>query len=50
MTKITYMWNLKLKKIQVNLFRNRSRPTNIEKKLMGYQRGKAGRDKLGGCN
>ena len=47
MTDITYMWNLKFKKIQMNLFRNRSRPTNIENKLMGYQRGKTGRGKLG---
>ena len=33
-TSITYMWNLKKKKIQMNLFINRNRLTDIENNLM----------------
>ena len=31
---ITYMWNLTKKKMQMNLFRHRTRPTDLENKPM----------------
>ena len=34
---ITYMWNLKKKKIQMNLLQNRNRLTDLENKLMAIK-------------
>ena len=34
---ITYMWNLKKKKIQLNLLQNRNRLTDLENKLMAIK-------------
>ena len=45
-TSITYMWNLKKKKIQMNLFQNQKETHRHRKQTYGYQRGKVG----GGIN
>ena len=46
---ITYMWNLKTKKIQMNLI-PKQRDSQNRKQICGYQRENwgGGRDKLGG--
>ena len=37
---ITYMWNLKKKKIQMNLFTKQKQTYSLRKQTYGYQRGK----------
>ena len=43
---IIYMWNLKNKKMQVNLYR-KQKPTGTEKKCMVTEGERWGRDKFG---
>ena len=44
---VTYMWNLKKKYIQMNLFA-KQKQTHRYREIYGYQRGKIwGKDKLG---
>ena len=44
---ITYMWNLKKKMIQMNLFTKQKQTHRHRKQIYDYQRGKWQGDKLG---